>query len=92
MKRVEIDSDINPFFDATERFLIKFRTYDERKQLYEKYQHLYRSEEINSLHLFEEYLIEVDMLSEFPFITITPKQELLERLKNAIEFFENSVL
>ncbi len=92
MKQVDIDSELNPFFDATERFLIKLRTENDRLQFYEKYKHLYNSDDIKEIKLFIDYMIEVDYMCEFPRILITPKQEIIERLKHGLEFFENSVL
>lgn len=92
MKRIEIDSELNPFFDATERFLIKFRCGNDKKEFKEKYKHLNFVEEVDEMKMFVDYLVEIDLYTEYPHITITEKDEIVKKFRNGLEFFENSVL
>lgn len=92
MKTVEILDDINPFYDATTRMLVKFRDYSEIESFYKQHYHLCGSEQITELKLFTDYLIEIDLFTEYPYISITNKDELIRKLKTTLEFFENSVL
>lgn len=92
MKRIDIDSELNPFFDATERFLIKFRCGDEKKEFKEKYKHLNCVDDVDSMKMFVDYMVEVNMFSEYPYITITEKSEVIKKFRDGLEYFENSVL
>lgn len=92
MKRIEVDSDWNPFFDATERFLIKFRHGKEKKEFIERYKNFNSLEALEEMNLFVDYLVEVDLYTEFPNIKITEKDIIIKKFKDGLEYFENSVL
>lgn len=92
MKRIEIDSELNPFFDATERFLVKFQSYKEKTDFADQHKNLVSSSDLYSLKTNTEYFVEIDHYTEYPYITITEKKEIIERFRTGLEFFENSIL
>lgn len=92
MKRIEIDSELNPFFDATERFLIKFRTGNDKNEFKEKYKHLNCIDDVDDMKMFVDYMVEVNMFTDFPYITVTEKDIIIKKFRDGLEYFENSVL
>ena len=92
MKRIDVDSELNPFFDATERFLIKFHSGKEKKIFVERYKNFNSSEVLGEMKIFVDYLVEVDLYTEFPNIKITEKDVLIKRFRESLEFFENTIL
>ena len=92
MKKLEIDSELNPFFDATERFLVKFKTYKDKTDFADEYKNLVSSTDLYSLKTNVEYFVEVDHFTDYPFITITEKEEIIEKFRIGLEFFQNSIL
>lgn len=92
MKRIEIDSDLNPFFDATERFLVKFKTYKDKTDFAEEYKNLVSSVDLFELRTNVEYFVEVDHYTEYPYINVVEKKEIIERFRTGLQFFENSIL
>jgi len=92
MKRVDIDSELNPFFDATERYLIKFNTWREKEDFAEEHNHLIGSQELSELKTNVEYLIEIDYYSEYPYITVTKKDEILNKIETLLDHLKNCCL